>query len=104
MPSGPLYAQQDAAECMKLFVGKTTARAFRSLSGDAVLVVWKPAILGAAMLYFEIEEGRQIKFGFSGDRWSLIAFITGIRRRRPILFAKVRADRPGDDIETAKFG
>ncbi|MBP9773228.1 MAG: MBL fold metallo-hydrolase [Candidatus Peribacteraceae bacterium] len=108
LPSGPLYTQKDAAECMKLFVGKNYGEAFQVFPGVTCRFLEAGHILGAAMLYFEIEEdGKKIKFGFSGDLGrSSLPIIRDPEPMPPVDFLiceSTYGDRLHDDITTAKF-
>ncbi len=66
--NGPLYTQQDATECMKLFVGKNYHERFQVVPGIYCTFIEAGHILGSAMLLLEIENGgKTTRVGFSGD-------------------------------------
>lgn len=105
--AGPLYTQQDAAECMKLFVGKNYHETFEVVPGVTCRFLEAGHILGAAMLYLEIEEkGKKIRFGFSGDLGRNTLPI--IRDPEPmpavdyLICESTYGDRTHDDITTAR--
>ncbi len=109
LPSvGPLYTQQDAAECMKLFVGKNYNEAFDVMPGVKCTMLEAGHILGAAMLYMEIEEnGRTIRLGFSGDLGrSTLPIIRDPQAMPPVDFLiceSTYGNREHDDIQTARL-
>ncbi len=112
--SGALYTQQDAAECMSLFVGKNYNESFDLFPGLRCTYYEAGHILGAVMVYLEIDEnvlegkpsnGSVIRFGFSGDLGrSTLPII-----RDPAVFPQVDylicestyGDRVHDGIDTA---
>lgn len=64
----PLYRQEDAERCIKQFIGMDYDRWF-SINED-IQVLFKDAghILGSASVTLKInDEGREVRFGFSGD-------------------------------------
>lgn len=66
--SGPLYTQKDAAECMKLFVGKNYHERFQVVPGVYCTFMEAGHILGSAMMLLEIEkDGKTVRIGFTGD-------------------------------------
>lgn len=66
--NGPLYTQQDATECMKLFVGKNYHERFQVVPGIYCTFLEAGHILGSAMLLLEIEVGgKTTRIGFTGD-------------------------------------
>ncbi len=66
--NGPLYTQQDATECMKLFVGKNYHERFQVVPGISCTFLEAGHILGSAMLLLEIEHaGKTVRVGFTGD-------------------------------------
>lgn len=65
---GPLYTQNDAAECMRLFVGKNYHERFQVVPGIYCTFFEAGHILGSAMLLIEIETGgKTVRVGFTGD-------------------------------------
>lgn len=65
---GPLYTQKDAAECMKLFVGKNYHEKFQVVPGISCTFFEAGHILGSAMLLLEIDTGgKTVRIGFTGD-------------------------------------
>ncbi|MFA6008140.1 MAG: MBL fold metallo-hydrolase, partial [Candidatus Shapirobacteria bacterium] len=66
--TGPLFTQDDAKECLKLFVGKNYGERFQVIPGVACTFVEAGHILGSAMMLIEIEaEGKIVRIGFTGD-------------------------------------
>lgn len=66
--NGPLYTQQDATECMKLFVGKNYHERFQVVPGVYCTFFEAGHILGSAMMLLEIEkDGKTVRVGFTGD-------------------------------------
>ncbi len=104
--SGALYTQKDAAECMSLFVAKNYNEPFQVLPGITCTFLEAGHILGAVMVYLEIDDGHEkIRFGFSGDLGrSTLPII-----RDPAVMPQVDylicestyGDRVHDDIDTA---
>lgn len=104
---GPLYTQKDATECMKLFVGKNYNETFEVLPGITCAFYEAGHILGAAMLYLEIDyQGKKIRFGFSGDLGRNTLPI--IRDPQPmpnvqyLICESTYGDRLHDDIASAR--
>lgn len=65
---GPLYTQADAQACMALFVGHNYNEWIDVLPGVRVQFIEAGHVLGAAMLVIEAEEeGKLVRFGFTGD-------------------------------------
>jgi metallo-beta-lactamase family protein len=65
---GPLYTQANAAECMKLFVGKNYGERFQVVPGISCTFLEAGHILGSAMLLLEIDlNGKTVRVGFTGD-------------------------------------
>ncbi len=65
---GPLYTQQDAIDCMKIFQGKNYGEWFDVVDGVRAQFLEAGHIVGAAMIVFEIiENGKKRHIGFSGD-------------------------------------
>lgn len=66
---GPLYTQQDAADCMSLFQGINYHEEFQVVPGMQATFLDAGHIIGAAMVYIQIEEksGPVRNIGFSGD-------------------------------------
>ena len=65
---GPLYTQQDAAECMEIFRGKNYNEWFEVLPGIRAQFIEAGHVLGAAMIVIEAEEnGKTRRIGFTGD-------------------------------------
>lgn len=104
---GPLYTQKDATECMKLFVGKNYGERFQVLPGVFCTMLEAGHILGAAMLYLEVEEnGKQIRFGFSGDLGRNTLPIIRDPQAMPqvdyLICESTYGDRVHEDVTTAK--
>ncbi len=104
---GPLYTQKDATECMKLFVGKNYNEAFEVLPGITCTFYEAGHILGAAMLYLEIDSGgKKIRFGFSGDLGrSALPIIRDPQPMPPVehlICESTYGDRTHDDISSAR--
>lgn len=65
---GPLYTQEDAIACMKLFQGRNYGETFEVAPGFTVQFSDAGHIIGAAELYMEIDDaGAKRKIGFSAD-------------------------------------
>lgn len=114
--SGALYTQQDAAECMSLFVGKNYNETFDLLPGVRCTFYEAGHILGAVMVFLEIEEGNGekaevrsqksvIRFGFSGDLGRSMLPIIRDPATLPqvdyLICESTYGDRVHDDIDTA---
>lgn len=69
LPSkGPLYTQQDATDCMKIFQGRTYNEWFDVAPGIRAKLLDAGHIVGATMVVLEItENGKTHTVGFSGD-------------------------------------
>lgn len=69
LPSdGPLYTQQDAIDCMKIFQGHNYGEQVEVCPGVRVQFIEAGHIIGAAMLVIEAtENGVTHRIGFSGD-------------------------------------
>ena len=66
--AGPLYTQEDAAACMKLFRGQNYGDKFAVAPGISVSFIDAGHIIGAAEVILEITElGKTRRIGFSGD-------------------------------------
>ncbi len=105
--AGPLYTQQDAAECMKFFVGRNYTERFQVLPGVYCTFLEAGHILGAAMLVLEIEEkGKTTRFGFSGDLGrNTLPIIRDPQPMQPVEYLMCEStygDRAHDDIKTAR--
>ncbi len=104
---GPLYTQAQADECKSLFVGRNYNERFEVIPGVHCTFVEAGHILGAAMVLLEIEEnGKTIRFGFSGDIGR--AMLPIIRDPQPmpevdyLICESTYGDRAHDDISTAR--
>ncbi len=66
---GPLYTQQDATECISLFVTKEYHQPFEVIEGVQCEFFDAGHILGSAMMVFTIERAgkKPLRIGFSGD-------------------------------------
>jgi len=65
---GPLYNKKDAAECMKLFVGKNYHEPFEVIPGVQCTFLEAGHILGSAMILLDIDTGgKKVRIGFTGD-------------------------------------
>ncbi len=65
---GPLYTQQDAIDCMKLFRGCNYGETFPVVDGLSVQFIDAGHIIGAAQLVMEVTEaGKKRMIGFSAD-------------------------------------
>ncbi len=105
--SGPLFTQKDAAECMKLFVGKNYNERFQVIPGVYCTFLEAGHILGAAMLVLEIEEnGKTVRVGFSGDLGrNTLPIIRDPQAMQPVEYLiceSTYGDRVHDDVHTAK--
>lgn len=105
--AGPLYTQKEADECESLFVGKNYGESFQVVPGVTCTFLEAGHILGAAMLYLEIEEnGKKTRFGFSGDlgrsNLPIIRDPQALPAVDALICESTYGDREHDDIETAK--
>ena len=65
---GPLYTQQDAKDCMKIFKGQNYNNWFEVCDGVKAQLIDAGHIIGAAMVVLEIiENGKVHRLGFTGD-------------------------------------
>ncbi len=65
---GPLYTQEDAAACMKLFKGQNYREWFEPVPGLKIMFIDAGHIIGAAELVMEVtENGQTRRIGFSAD-------------------------------------
>ncbi len=69
LPSeGPLYTQEDAIECMRIFQGRNYGEWFEVTEGVRAQFLDAGHIIGAAMVVLEITEGgKTTRLGFTGD-------------------------------------
>lgn len=108
LPStGPLYTQQDATECMKLFVGKNYHERFQVVPGVYCTFMEAGHILGSAMMLLEIEkDGKTVRIGFSGDVGrSTLPIIRDPESMPPVdylICESTYGDREHDSILTAR--
>lgn len=108
LPStGPLYTQQDASECMKLFVGKNYHERFQVVPGVYCTFMEAGHILGSAMMLLEIEkDGKTVRVGFSGDVGrSTLPIIRDPESMPPVdylICESTYGDREHDSILTAR--
>ncbi len=105
--SGPLYNQRDAAEAMKLFVGKNYNERFEVLPGISCTFMEAGHILGAAMMLLEVDiNGKKVRIGFSGDLGrSSLPIIRDPEQMPPVdylICESTYGDRAHDDIKTAR--
>lgn len=104
---GPLYTQLEADECKSLFVGRNYGERFQVIPGVYCTFLEAGHILGAAMLLLEIEEnGKTIRFGFSGDLGRSTLPIIRDPQAMPaveyLICESTYGDRAHDDIATAR--
>ena len=107
LPIGPLYTQEDAGACMKLFHGKNMNDWFEVLPGVRAQFLEAGHIVGAAMVVLEIEEdGRTIRLGFTGDLGrNALPIIRDPAAMPPLdhlICESTYGNRSHEDIETAK--
>lgn len=105
--SGPLYNQRDAAEAMKLFVGRNYNERFEVLPGVTCTFMEAGHILGAAMLLLEVDmAGKNVRIGFSGDLGRSSLPIIRDPEQMPqvdyLICESTYGDRAHDDIKTAR--
>lgn len=108
MPSdGPLYTQQDAAECMALFQGHNYMDWINVTDGVRAQFIEAGHVLGAAMIVLEITEGgRKRMIGFSADLGrSSLPIIRDPAAMPPVellICESTYGNRRHEDLETAK--
>jgi metallo-beta-lactamase family protein len=106
--TGPLYNQKDAAECMKLFVGKNYHEPFQVIPGVQCTFYEAGHILGSAMVVLEIETGggKTVRLGFTGDVGRSTLPIIRDPENMPqvdyLICESTYGDRLHDDIDTAR--
>ncbi len=109
---GPLYTQQDAADCMTLFQGKNYNDWFDVLPGVRAQFLDAGHIVGAAMVVMEIEAGkgkgagRPLRVGFSGDLGRpMLPIIRDPSAMPPVdvlICESTYGNRKHEDVATAK--
>lgn len=104
---GPLYTQEDAIACMRIFRGVNYQEWFPVCEGVRCRFLDAGHIVGAAMLELEITEGgRTRRIGFSGDLGrSTLPIIRDPSAMPPVemlICESTYGDRAHEDIETAK--
>ncbi len=104
---GPLYTQQDATECMKLFVGKNYHERFQVVPGIYCTFIEAGHILGSAMMLLEVENGgKTTRIGFTGDVGRSTLPIIRDPEAMPkvdyLICESTYGDREHDSILTAK--
>ncbi|MDO8649571.1 MAG: MBL fold metallo-hydrolase [Candidatus Peregrinibacteria bacterium] len=106
-PPGPLYTQQDAIDCMRLFQGKNYTDWFDVCPGIRAQFLDSGHIIGAAMVVLEIQEnGTTRRIGFSGDLGrSTLPIIRDPSPMPPVealICESTYGNRRHESIETAK--
>ncbi|PIR48382.1 MBL fold metallo-hydrolase [Candidatus Peregrinibacteria bacterium CG10_big_fil_rev_8_21_14_0_10_55_24] len=104
---GPLYTQQDALDCMKLFQGKNYGEWFPVCEGVRAQFLEAGHIVGAAMVVLEIvERGKTHRLGFTGDLGrSTLPIIRDPQPMPPVetlICESTYGNRPHEDISSAK--
>lgn len=104
---GPLYTQKEAAECMKLFVGKNYHEPFQVIPGVQCTFYEAGHILGSAMIVLDIEVGgKKVRIGFTGDVGRSTLPIIRDPEAMPqvdyLICESTYGDRLHDDILTAR--
>lgn len=107
LQKGPLYDQKDAAEVMKLFVGKNYHEPFQVIPGVQCTFYEAGHILGSAMLLLEIDTGgKTVRLGFTGDVGRSTLPIIRDPEAMPqvdyLICESTYGDRLHDDIATAR--
>ena len=104
---GPLYTQQDAIDCMKIFKGKNYNEWFNVCPGIKAQLIDAGHVVGAAMVVLEITEGDKVhKVGFTADLGrSMLPIIRDPADMPPVdivICESTYGNRKHDDIATAK--
>jgi metallo-beta-lactamase family protein len=104
---GPLYTQQDAADCMRLFKGRNYAEWFDVAPGIKAKFIDAGHIIGAAEVILEITElGKMRRIAFSGDLGrSELPIIRDPSPMEPVevlICESTYGNRRHTDIKTAK--
>ncbi|MDD5623983.1 MAG: MBL fold metallo-hydrolase [Candidatus Peribacteraceae bacterium] len=107
LSEGPLYTQQDAAECMALFSGKNYNEWFPVCDGVQAQFIEAGHIVGAAMVLLEVtERGEKQRIGFSGDLGrSALPIIRDPARMPPVetlICEATYGNRKHEDIQEAR--
>lgn len=108
MPSeGPLYTQQDAAECIALFRGENMNEWFNVCDGVRAQFVEAGHIVGAVMVVLEVtENGKKHRIGFSGDLGrNMLPIIRDPAPMPPVetlICESTYGNRSHEDIDTAR--
>lgn len=104
---GPLYTQQDAADCGEIFQGQNYAEWFTVTENVKAQFLEAGHIMGAAMIVLEIQEnGKTHRVGFSGDLGrNLLPIIRDPAAMPPVetlICESTYGNRKHEDIQTAK--
>jgi metallo-beta-lactamase family protein len=104
---GPLYTQEDATACMKLFKGRNYGEWFDVAPGIKAKFIDAGHIIGAAEVVMEITElGQKRMIGFSGDlgrsQLPIIRDPVGMEPVEVLICESTYGNRRHTDIETAK--
>lgn len=104
---GPLYTQQDAAECMPLFRGENLNEWFTVCDGVRAQFIEAGHIVGAVMVVLEATEGKQKRrIGFTGDLGrNMLPIIRDPASMPPVdvlICESTYGNRAHEDIETAR--
>ncbi len=104
---GPLYTQQDAIDCHKLFQGKNYTEWFDVTDGVKAQFLDAGHIIGAAMVVLEItENGQTRRLGFSADVGrSMLPIIRDPSAMPPVellICESTYGNRKHEDIEHAR--
>jgi metallo-beta-lactamase family protein len=104
---GPLYTQQDATDCMEVFLGHNYGEWFDVTDGVKAMFLEAGHIVGAAMIVMEImEKGTMRRFGFSGDLGrAMLPIIRDPAAMPPVealLCESTYGNRKHEDVESAR--
>jgi len=100
---GPLYTQQDARDCMEVFVGRNYGDWFEVVPGVRAKFIDAGHVLGAAMIVIEVDD---MRIGFTGDLGRDMLPIIRDPEQMPSVDALIcestYGNREHEDIQTAK--
>ncbi len=104
---GPLYTQEDAVACMRLFRGVNYGDAFEPAPGIKVRFLDAGHIIGSAQLVMDVtENGKTKRIGFSADLGrSMLPIIRDPVPMLPVetlICESTYGNRRHEDVETAK--